>query len=607
MERGSARRRRRHGRRRRSRPGCTVSRRRRRRGRFRLASRVRAGSGVTPAAKTGKPECSRYRRRRALLRRSRSRRLRARAPVWTFGLPTALGRVQPCRRRRSRLRLGACSARVAYGSVLAGRRADREGGPGERAPCQTGLMRWCIAIGTAAASARSAVAMRLERHGGVDASTTAVVASNPEVDAAHARREDPARPHGCRRARARRHRHGALRRRDDERHLRARWRFGRWRRWARRKVFDPAKVVVVPDHFIPAKDTRSAELQKLLREWSREQGVTYYEQGRGGIEHTVLVEEGWVVPGSVIAGGDSHTCTYGALGAFGTGPRLDRHRRLPRLRQLLAGRAGDDPGRVHRREGPLRHRQGPDPRRDRRDRRRRRDEHGARVRRRRAPRRCRSTSGSRSRTWPSRPAPRRASSRPTRRSPRYLDGRTDRPWTRGAAPTRTPSSRATVRIDLDALPPLVALPHSPGNVVPLDRGRRPEDRPGLHRQLLERDDDRPAPGGRDAPRAPGPPAHPRDHRPRDAAGLPGGARGGPARPVRRGRRARLGADLRRLLRRQRRRSSRRARTRSRRRTETSGAGWGRARPASISRTRGSPRRPPSPARSSTRRSSRGAA
>jgi 3-isopropylmalate/(R)-2-methylmalate dehydratase large subunit len=85
------------------------------------------------------------------------------------------------------------------------------------------------------------------------------------------------------------------------------------------RVFDPAKVVVVPDHFVPAKDKRSAELQSVLREWSREQGVAYYEQGRGGIEHTLLVEEGWVVPGSVIAGGDSHTCTYGALGAFGTG------------------------------------------------------------------------------------------------------------------------------------------------------------------------------------------------------------------------------------------------------------------------------------------------
>src|ERR671931_347005 len=85
------------------------------------------------------------------------------------------------------------------------------------------------------------------------------------------------------------------------------------------KVFDPAKVVLVPDHFVPAKDARSAELQKLLADWAERMGVTYYPQGRGGIEHTVLVEDGWVVPGSVIAGGDSHTCTYGALGAFGTG------------------------------------------------------------------------------------------------------------------------------------------------------------------------------------------------------------------------------------------------------------------------------------------------
>src|SRR5262249_47687101 len=85
------------------------------------------------------------------------------------------------------------------------------------------------------------------------------------------------------------------------------------------RVFDPGKVVMVADHFMPAKDTRSAELQKRLKEWADEQGVTYYGQGRGGIEHTLLCEEGWVVPGSVVAGGDSHTCTYGALGAFGTG------------------------------------------------------------------------------------------------------------------------------------------------------------------------------------------------------------------------------------------------------------------------------------------------
>lgn len=84
-------------------------------------------------------------------------------------------------------------------------------------------------------------------------------------------------------------------------------------------VFDPAKVVMVADHFMPAKDIRSAMLQKRLREWSHEHGVHFFDQGRGGIEHSVLIEEGFVVPGMVIAGGDSHTCTYGALGAFGTG------------------------------------------------------------------------------------------------------------------------------------------------------------------------------------------------------------------------------------------------------------------------------------------------
>ena len=85
------------------------------------------------------------------------------------------------------------------------------------------------------------------------------------------------------------------------------------------RVFDPSKVVVVADHLAPAKDIRSAELLKALKEWCDRQGVTYYDQGRGGIEHTVLCEEGWVVPGSVIVGADSHSCTYGALGAFGTG------------------------------------------------------------------------------------------------------------------------------------------------------------------------------------------------------------------------------------------------------------------------------------------------
>lgn len=85
------------------------------------------------------------------------------------------------------------------------------------------------------------------------------------------------------------------------------------------RVFDAEKVVMVADHFMPAKDAKAAGLQKRLKDWSNRQGVFYYGQGRGGIEHTVLVEDGWVVPGMVIAGGDSHTCTYGAMGAFGTG------------------------------------------------------------------------------------------------------------------------------------------------------------------------------------------------------------------------------------------------------------------------------------------------
>jgi 3-isopropylmalate/(R)-2-methylmalate dehydratase large subunit len=95
--------------------------------------------------------------------------------------------------------------------------------------------------------------------------------------------------------------------------------FPAFERMGARRVFDPEKVVMVADHFVPPKDERSAELQRRLQTWCEAQGVTYYAQGRGGIEHTLLCEEGWITPGTVIAGGDSHTCTYGALGAFGTG------------------------------------------------------------------------------------------------------------------------------------------------------------------------------------------------------------------------------------------------------------------------------------------------
>ena len=86
-----------------------------------------------------------------------------------------------------------------------------------------------------------------------------------------------------------------------------------------KKVFDPQKVVMVPDHFIPNKDILSAEQAKLMREFALEQGLVYFEVGRMGIEHVLLPEQGLVLPGDVVIGADSHTCTYGALGSFATG------------------------------------------------------------------------------------------------------------------------------------------------------------------------------------------------------------------------------------------------------------------------------------------------
>jgi len=85
------------------------------------------------------------------------------------------------------------------------------------------------------------------------------------------------------------------------------------------KVFDPTKIVMVPDHFTPNKDIASAEQAKLMRDFSREQGIIFFEIGQMGIEHVLLPEQGLVLPGDVVVGADSHTCTYGALGAFATG------------------------------------------------------------------------------------------------------------------------------------------------------------------------------------------------------------------------------------------------------------------------------------------------
>ncbi len=238
------------------------------------------------------------------------------------------------------------------------------------------------------------------------------------------------------------------------------------------KVFDPAKVVLIPDHFVPAKDVRSAELQKVLKEWAAEQGVVFYDQGRGGIEHAVLVEDGWVVPGSVVAGGDSHTCTLGALGAFGTGlgstdvaaclafgefwqavPGTIRVEFSGEKGRFVTGKdlilaviaqIGVDGGTDHVLEfvGP--------------------GAEALSIDERLAVANLAVEAGSETGIFPA-----------DDRTAAYLEGRTDRPWTAERSDPDAEFARS-VRIELDSLPPLIALPHSPGNVVALAEavGRR---------------------------------------------------------------------------------------------------------------------------------------
>lgn len=86
------------------------------------------------------------------------------------------------------------------------------------------------------------------------------------------------------------------------------------------RVFDKNKIALVPDHYAPNKDIESARQCKVMRDFAREQGITnYFEVGRMGIEHALLPEQGLVLSGDAVIGADSHTCTYGALGAFSTG------------------------------------------------------------------------------------------------------------------------------------------------------------------------------------------------------------------------------------------------------------------------------------------------
>jgi len=93
-----------------------------------------------------------------------------------------------------------------------------------------------------------------------------------------------------------------------------------WKKLEEARVWDPDRVVVIFDHFLPPPTEQAASLQKIMRDFVSEQGIqNFYDVGRGGICHQVMPEKGHVHPGDVIVGADSHTCTYGAFGAFSTG------------------------------------------------------------------------------------------------------------------------------------------------------------------------------------------------------------------------------------------------------------------------------------------------
>ena len=203
-------------------------------------------------------------------------------------------------------------------------------------------------------------------------------------------------------------------------------------RMGAKRVFDPGRVVMVADHFVPAKDARSAELQARLKRWSDEQGVAFYGQGRGGIEHTLLCEEGWIVPGSVVAGGDSHTCTSGALGAFVTGKDVI-------LAVLGEIGVGGGTNAVLEFVGP--------------------GAEALSVDERLAVANMAVEAGSETGIFPADAA-----------VGAYLEGRARREWT---AERSDPGAtfRQRLDIDLSALEPLVALPHLPGNVTAVSEAR----------------------------------------------------------------------------------------------------------------------------------------
>ncbi len=307
-----------------------------------------------------------------------------------------------------------------------------------------------------------------------------------------------------------------------------------------RRVFDPERAVMVADHFAPARDARSAELLRRLKEWSESQGVTFYDQGRGGIEHTLLVEEGWVVPGSVIAGGDSHTCTYGALGAFGTGlgstdiafclafgefwqvvPATIQVEFTGSKQPFVTGKdlilaviaelgVGGAVNHVLEFVGP--------------------GAEALSVDERLAVANMAVEAGAETGLFPADVV-----------TSGFLAGRARRPWTAERSDRDADFARR-IRIDLDRLPPLVALPHQQGGgggqfidnalftgnqLIAGGGGRGPPGRPGLHWQLRQRHTHRPASGGPGFAGPEGSPQLPAHRCPGHPPDLPGGSAGRP--------------------------------------------------------------------------------
>ena len=304
-----------------------------------------------------------------------------------------------------------------------------------------------------------------------------------------------------------------------------------------KRVFDPERIALVASHFVPARDISSADQTSIMRRFARKHSIRhYYPEGQGGIEHTLLPERGIVVPGDIVIGADSHTCTYGGIAAFATGvgstdlayamatgrtwfkvPESMRVRYTGRRRRFVTGKdlilhtirlIGDD-GALYRaieftgdaiRDLPVE---------DRLTMSNMTIEAGGKV----------------------------GIAAFDETTERYEQGRAMRPWRVYQADS---GARYVEEIEVD----VAALPDATDQ-----RGGGCRGRPGLHRLLHQRAPQRPARGRRHSEGAAGPPGDAPDRHPGDAGRLHGRAARGPDRGLRRGGRRRRGLHLRPLPRR----------------------------------------------------------